>query len=44
MGGRLTVQSEHGMGSTFTLNLLAADRQLAELATVSSAKGEGERE
>jgi signal transduction histidine kinase len=39
MGGRLSVISEVGVGSVFTLHLLPADSQQAEFA--SSTKGEG---
>jgi two-component system, OmpR family, sensor histidine kinase SenX3 len=41
MGGRLSVISEVGVGSVFTLHLLTADSQQAELTATSSTKGEG---
>jgi signal transduction histidine kinase len=43
MGGSLTVVSEVGVGSTFTLHLLTADSPQAELMTVNSANGQGDR-
>jgi len=44
MGGRLTVKSEIGVGSIFTLHLQATDSEKKELAAVSSSKQQGERE
>ena len=44
MGGRLSVNSEVGVGSVFTLHLLIADLQQAELTAVSSTKGKGDEE
>ena len=44
MGGRISVNSEVGVGSVFTLHLLTADSQQAELAAVSSTKGQGDGE
>jgi signal transduction histidine kinase len=44
MGGRLSVKSEVGVGSVFTLHLLTADSQPAELTATSSTKGEGDGE
>ena len=44
MGGKLTVQSEVGVGSTFTLYLQATDSEPKELAAVSLSKQQGDRE
>jgi two-component system, OmpR family, sensor histidine kinase SenX3 len=44
MGGRLSVKSEVGAGSVFTLHLLAADSQPSELTAISSTKGQGDGE
>lgn len=44
MGGRVSVSSEIGVGSIFTLHLLTADSQQAELTTMSSTKLEGDGE
>jgi two-component system phosphate regulon sensor histidine kinase PhoR len=44
MGGRLSVKSEVGAGSVFTLHLLAADSQPSDLTTISSTKGQGDGE
>jgi signal transduction histidine kinase len=40
MGGRLSVRSEVGVGSTFTLHLLAVDSTGEELAEVGAQQGE----
>ena len=43
MGGRLSVNSEVGVGSVFTLHLLTAgSEQQAKLTAMSSTKGEGD--
>jgi signal transduction histidine kinase len=44
MGGRLSVKSEFGVGSIFTLHLQAADLQPADLTAIGLAKGQGDRE
>jgi two-component system phosphate regulon sensor histidine kinase PhoR len=44
MGGRISVNSEIGVGSVFTLHLRTADPQQAELAAMSSTKGQGDGE
>jgi len=44
MGGKLTVQSEVGVGSTFTLHLQAAVSEPNQLAAVSLSKQQGDRE
>jgi signal transduction histidine kinase len=44
MGGRLSVKSEVGVGSVFTLYLLAAELQPSELTAISSTKGQGDGE
>jgi len=44
MGGRLTVKSEFGAGSIFTLHLMAADVRQAELTAISSAREKGDGE
>ena len=44
MGGRVSVNSEIGVGSTFTLHLLTADSQQGELTAMSSTKLEGDGE
>lgn len=44
MGGRLTVQSEVGVGSIFTLHLQATDSGSTELAAMSSSKRREDRE
>jgi signal transduction histidine kinase len=44
MSGRLSVNSEVGVGSVFTLHLLAADSQQTELAAMGSTKGQGDGE
>ena len=44
MGGRLSVSSEGGVGSVFTLHLLTADSQPAALTSMGSTKGQGEGE
>ena len=41
MGGRLSVKSEVGVGSIFTLHLQIADSEPGKLAASSSTKGEG---
>ena len=41
MGGRLSVKSEVGVGSIFTLHLQTAESQPGELTARSSTKGEG---
>ena len=41
MGGRLSVKSEVGVGSIFTLHLQIADSESGKLAASSSTKGEG---
>jgi signal transduction histidine kinase len=42
MGGWVSVNSEVGVGSVFTLHLPTADFQTAELTAMSSTKGDGE--
>ena len=42
MGGRLTVTSEFGVGSIFTLHLLAADLQPTDSPAMSVAQGQGD--
>jgi signal transduction histidine kinase len=44
MGGRLSVKSEVGAGSVFTLHLLAADSQPSELTAISTTKRQGDGE
>ena len=44
MGGSLTVESEVGVGSTFTLHLPATGSEPTELAAISSSKQPGDRE
>jgi signal transduction histidine kinase len=44
MGGRLSVKSEVGVGSVFTLHLLAAESAPSELTAISSTKGQGDGE
>ena len=41
MGGRLSVVSEVGVGSIFTLHLPVAEERECELATVSSGSDKG---
>ena len=41
MGGRLSVKSEVGAGSVFTVHLMAADSQPSELIAISSTKDKG---
>jgi signal transduction histidine kinase len=42
MGGKLSVKSDFGVGSVFTLHLLTADLQPLELTEVSSENGQGD--
>jgi signal transduction histidine kinase len=44
MGGRLSVTSEFGVGSTFTLHLRTTDLQQAELAVMSATMAQGDGE
>jgi len=44
MGGRLSVKSEVGAGSVFTLHLLAADSQPSQLTAISTTKRQGDGE